>query len=376
MFSEMAKLDVKLPPHCQVKARNGYADVYFSVHPKDRPQGWPATIKLGRTDRMTGLEIAAKAEETFRELNEFRSRAAGINRAGTGSLPDVILKYRQNALWTELSKRTQFDYSFYLKSLEAWSQKNDHPHISALTPPIVVKYLNTFEATPVKQKRMLSVLRILCRVAVMEGLIAANPVTSDIKMKRRKEARRSLALWSQDNIEAFIKQADNAGLSSIGTAALISYETGQRRGDVLKLQKPRDYKDGRFTFAQNKTGKIVSIRTTEQLRRRLDALPAEQLMLVRNENTGNAWQEHVFCHKFREIADDAGLSGHIFMHLRHSAVNNLERAGNTLSQIAAVTGHSRETVQRMIDTHYGVDRDAEMADQAIKNLEDYRGRKK
>lgn len=377
MYSkDMAKIDCHLPPHCQVRLRRAYADVYFAVHPKNRPSGWPATINLGRTDRMSVQEIMQKAQEVFHEFEEFRAKAAGVCLNGrAGSLPDIILRYKNGPLWTDLSARTRKDYAFYLEELRQWSGKNNHPNIAHLSPPVVVRYLNGFEDTPVKQARMRSILRILCSVAVMEGFLSRNPIDGNIRLKRRAKKKRPITLWSQNEMDSFIAAAEQAGFGSIGTAALIAFETGQRRGDVLKLQKPRDYKDGRFIFSQNKTGKTVSIRTTAQLCARLDALPDDQLMLVRHENTGRAWQESVFCHKFREIADTAGLKQHIFMHLRHSAVANLERAGNTIPLIASVTGHSRQTVQEILDRHYGVDRDEEMADQAISNLEEYRQRK-
>lgn len=65
---------------------------------------------------------------------------------------------------------------------------------------------------------------------------------------------------------------------------------------------------------------------------------------------------------------------HIFMHLRHSAVLNLETAGCTPGQIAAITGHSLNTVTTILETYRT--RSSEVADTAIMRLENYRRAKK
>lgn len=372
-MSSMAILKTKLPPHCQVKDRGRYTDVYFTIHPKDRPQGWPATIKLGRTDQTRPEEIEAKAVAVYNDFVKFKARLLGIGDLALkkGTLPDVIRIYKASPHYLDLALKTRKDYASYFNLLENWSAKNNHPHIADLTPPAAIKFLNTFENTPIKQRRIKIVLSILCRMAIEAGYIENNPV-KDLKLRKRKTEPRKIVIWEDYHIEAFINKADDMGWSSVGTALLMACEIGQRQGDVLKMQKPRDYKDGLFTFRQNKTGKEVRIPATPRLRQRLDALPEEQLLLIRHEGTGKQWLSDTFSHKFRNIADEAGLTDHIFQQARHTAVFNLQRAGCTPFEIGSVTGHSRQTVLKMLDSHYGVDRDEELAQKAITNLNKYR----
>lgn len=374
--SRMATLDIRLPPYTQVRVRNGYSDVYFIIHPHYRPTGWKATYHLGRTDRDAPEAIAERAQKYYDELMLFRGegvcRATG--KALKGTLPDVIAKYRVSYSYTDLRPTTSRNYDYYIQAIEAWSEEMEHPHVSELTVPVLARYLNSIPSHD-KQRRMRTVLKVLLRTAVLEGYIPINPVNEDLKLRKRKVERRKIVLWTDEEVDRFIAKADAMGLSSMGTAVLIGYETSQRQGDVLSLEKPRDYDGGRFVVQQSKTGKEVRIKATKRLQERLAALPDEQRLLVVNETTNRPYARPTFHLVFSKIAYKAGLPDHIFQQLRHSAIANLQRAGNTIPEIAAVTGHNRSTVTKMLDSHYGIDRDEEMAANAIDRLEKYRAEK-
>ena len=372
----MATLDIKLPPYTQIKYRNGYADVYFTIHPDYRPTGWKATYHLGRTDRDAPEAISERARECYDELMLYRGE--GICRITSkvlkGTLPDVIAKYRASYFYTDLRRTTSRNYDYYIQAIEAWSLEMEHPHVSELTVPILAKYLNSIPSHD-KQRRMRTVFKVLLRTAVLEGYIPINPVNEDLKLRKPKVERRKIVLWTDEEVDRFIAKADAMGWSSMGTAVLIGYETSQRQGDVLSLEKPRDYDGGRFVVQQSKTGKEVRIPATQRLQERLAALPDDQRLLVVYEATNRPYARPTFAEVFRKVTKEAGLPNHIFQQLRHSAIANLQRAGNTIPEIAAVTGHNRSTVTKMLDCHYGIDRDEEMAANAIERLEKYRAEK-
>lgn len=364
--------NLKLPPHCQVKKRAGYEDVYFTVHPKDRPEGWPPTIKLGRTDRIQPAQILKKAEETYAEYKSFiATNVLGII-ANKGSFPDVIRRYKESQRWRNLAIGSQRNYEFFFKDIEDWSRRAGHPPIAKCSAKSIYAWLSKFETKPRQQKYAKSAMSILFRTAIKQGYITQNIVT-DIQLERYAPDT-SITLWTPEQIESLIDHADKSGWHSVGTAILIGYETGQRPNDILAMQKPRDYKDGQFIFTQKKTKKRVGLTATTRLRNRLDKLPPENLLLVTHDNTGKKWDSVRFSKRFRILADELGLKEHLFRHLRHMFVIDAERAGSTSSDIAAVTGHSRKTVQTMIENHYGIDRDMEVADKTIARLEEYRVR--
>jgi hypothetical protein len=318
----MATLALQLPPHCQVKNRGRYADVYFMVHPKDRPESWRATFKLGRTDHDPVETIVKKAWEVYNEYEAFCLAERGVvslPRERRGTIPDLIKRYRASGYWKDLAPNTRQDYERYLQFLVDWSARNKHPLFSEMKTVQAVAWLNGFDHVPMKQRRAKAVLSTLNNYAIIEGLVERNFIR-EIKLRRRKTPARRVITWSDDDVLAFIAQAEAMGYPSLGTAALIAFEIGQRQGDVRELQKPRDYHDGRFQFHQSKTGQYVSIRATARLKARLSSLPEEQSLLVTHDNTGKQWERGTFGHTFRRVADKAGLKNHIFMQLRHTAV--------------------------------------------------------
>ena len=370
----MANLKSKLPPHCQVKNRGKYEDVYFSVHPKDRVEGWPATIKLGRTDRDKPIDILKKAEEVSQEYKNYIATKIIGFIPNKGSFPDVIKRYKESARWKRLAIGSKRNYEFFLRDIEEWSLRAGHPHISKCTQKSLFGWLAKYEDKPRVQKYAKSAMTQLFNAAIKQGYITQN-IVKDIQLERYSP-KTEITLWTNEEVETLINHADQSGWHSIGTAILIAYETGQRAGDVLSMQKPRDYHEGEFLFSQSKTGKRIGLRATDRLRSRLDALPRENLLLVTHDNTGRKWRNDMFTKRFRLLADEVGMTQHLFRHLRHMFVIDSERAGGTASDIAAVTGHSRKTVQTMIENHYGIDRDKEVADKQMERVSQFRVRQK
>lgn len=376
----MVKLELNLPPHCQVKKRpGGYSDVYFMPHPKDRAEGWKPSIKLGRTDVNSIEEINKEAKRVHDEYLAHQGliEKQDVPEKRVGTLPYVIIKYQESRFFTDIAERTRKDYRYYLGYILEWSERVGHPHIKYLTAKAIVQQLNKFEDRPVSQKRFKTVLSMLYKVAIREGLVETN-IAATIDLFRRKQKKRELVIWEEEHVDAFLKAAEASGQPSVGRALIMALETAQRRGDVLKMQKPRDYDPatGRLKFKQSKTGKFVHIKATRRLKAVLDEIPTSQLPLFLNERTGKPWNGDVFNHKFREIADMAGLTNHIFMHTRHSAILYLNRAGVDVRGIASITGHSLKTVHKMLENHYLETRDQEVADQAIETLENYRSQTK
>lgn len=373
----MVEIKYTLPPYTVFRQRNGWRAYYFCV-PKNRcPEGWIPTQSLGRDDQTPLEEIIKKAKELKILLDKEREhKQLGIVKTTIiGSIPNIIDLYEESGFFKNLQPNTKRDYRTYLKEIVTWSGKAMHPHIKDFTTKALSKFFDQFEDTPEKQAQMKNVFSMLFKVAIREGYATAN-LAKEISFYTKKTRKRDIVLWTDEDVSKFTEQADLMGWGSIGTAVMIAYETGQRMNDILALQKPRDYKDGKFAFKQSKTGAMVSIEATEYLKPRLALIPDEQLLLVRHENTGMSWKMHTFCHRVRIIADACGMNDHIFKHLRHSARLKAERAGLTDEEMTKTFGWSRNTVKRMGDQHYGVNFDEETASAAVVKLNNYRSNKK
>lgn len=370
-MSDMGKFNIELPPHAQAYNRGKYFDIYFIVKKRIRPEGWKPSIKIGRSDQMSTHDIIDKANRIYDEFLRFKAASHGIQvDYKTGTIPHVIRIYKTSDYFAKLSMRTREDYERMLRIIDQWSAKNGHPHIRTMTRKNVFKFLDSFRDQPRKQKYVRSVLSVLMNAALREDLIDQN-IVNDIKLSYKKVEKKKLILWDDQAIEAFFKTADQMGFISIGRALVFAYETGQRRGDVLRMQQPRDYNNGILKFRQSKTGQLVNIPTTDYLKSVLGKVPRSQLLLFACEYTGKKWKEDSFAHKFREIAIMAGLKKHEFRFTRHTAVLRLARSGCTKTEIASITGHSLASIEHLLANHYLETKDPVQAENAIIKLENY-----
>jgi len=365
----MTKLMAKwnLPSHCLVKNRGKYTDVYFSVHPKDRTEGWPATIKMGRTDKISMAEIHERAEETYKDYLAFKDKAiTGEDlKIKDGTFPDIIKRYRESLYWLDLSERTKYDYGIFLKEIHEWSKRAGHPHIKLLTPKSIVRWLNNWEDAPRRQKYAKAVMSILFGSAIREGYIEINFV-KDIKLRRRKsENKKKIHIWSQEDIDRFIEEADERGLHSLGSIVLTGIETAQRQADVIKMRNGVHYKDGKLIYIQQKTGKKVQFNATNKLRERYEKYPSKQMFMFIFERTGKTWKQRAVAYHVREICDYLGLKEYNFAHLRHSQVFHLHENNIDKNSIRAMTGH---TMDYILDNVYLEARNEKLANQGVAKI--------
>lgn len=372
----MGKIDIELPPYTIFRQRKGWRSYYFSVPKSKCPEGWIPVIKIGNDDTMGIDEIIKKAKDLKVQFDKIKTQnELQIERKPVkGTMPDIVNIYEDSKFFKKLRKNTQRDYKTYIREILAWSTRAGHPQISDLTTKGISLFLDRFEPTPEKQKQMKNVLSMLFKIAIREGYVIEN-LAVRVSLMAEKKRKREIVIWTDEDVTRFVSHADASGWGSVGTAVLIAYETGQRMGDVLSLQKPRDYNNGRFSFKQSKTGAMVSIRATQFLYPRLEAIPDEQFLLVRNENTGQKWSMYNFTHRVRKIADSCGMTKHIFKELRHSARLKAERAGLTNEEMTKTFGWSRGSVLRMGDLHYGVNFDEETAESVVDKIDDYRKKK-
>ncbi|THB86408.1 tyrosine-type recombinase/integrase, partial [Salmonella enterica] len=113
----------------------------------------------------------------------------------------------------------------------------------------------------------------------------------------------------------------------------------------------------------SKTGEYLSIPAPAELRLPLDNAPDGFL-------AGIDFKADWFRHRFAALRKKAGLPDTAkFMHLRHSACVRLARAGATVPEISAVTGHSIQTASAILKRY--LPRDPEVAANAIKKMDDY-----
>lgn len=324
-----------------------------------RPELWPeAPIRLNDD---VG-EMLRQAKDLNARLRAERG-GAPLAAHPKGSFPWLLEKYHHSPRYKDLSKNTQELYDYCAKEIIAWSKIASHPHVKNVSRPSLFGFLEKFNDKPTKKKKIYVFLRVLMGFAVDLGEIEANPALA----MRVKEPVAQVHIWTDGEIVAAIKSADDLGMRNIGTAILVAADTGQRQGDVLSLQYGRDYLEGRFRFIQNKTKEIMSFNATELLKERLAG--AEGLIVPTKD--GKRYGRIQFFRDFKTVMDAAGLNHCKFQTLRHTAIVRLARAGCSHSEIAAISGHTDASVASILRRY--LPRDTIVADNAISKLELTRG---
>jgi integrase len=204
---------------------------------------------------------------------------------------------------------------------------------------------------------MIAVLRAAYSHAEARGKVGANPC---LKLRLQAPAGR-VRVATPAEVAALMAAADDPAADDrpLGDAVLIALYTGQRQADVLELEARNEDK-GSIRFVQAKTGARVKVRALPQLMARLAEIRARRAdrapQIVFNPRTGKAFKADDFRHRFVALRARAAqacpsLATLRFQDLRDTAVTRLALAGCTIPEIAAVSGHSLETIHAVLK-HY------------------------
>lgn len=185
--------------------------------------------------------------------------------------------------------------------------------------------------------------------------------------KRLYHSNRAELIWLPEHITQFMLIAP----IEMQRALIIALHTGQRQGDILRL--PWSSYDGKTI--QLKQGKAtrkgvkaptITVRCTKALRKVLDSLPRKSPVILTTK-TGQAFKKRWFASRWKSAMVDAGIQDLHFNDIRGTAITMLSEAGNTVPQIAAVTGHSLKTVTTILEKYLA--RTRHLSDAAIDNFE-------
>jgi len=164
---------------------------------------------------------------------------------------------------------------------------------------------------------------------------------------------------THDELNLFVKAADEKGEHSIGTAAMIAYYWLQREEDIIARlswshYRPIDAPDVARIF-HHKTGQLVDIPLYDEdgtllwpeLMERLDSSPRHGTLIVTRDRLDRRrkiylpWKADYFRHRVAAIRTAAGISYEAkFMGLRHGGSTESGNADLTDSQIRALSGHN------------------------------------
>jgi len=293
-------------------------------------------------------------------VREYHEAHAARRKPPENCLFTLIAEFRQSAEFAGLSGRTKHDYRVFLRVIE---DRFGTMPLKALEDPrargLFKQWRDGYADRPRKADHLWTALSRILSFGMDRGKLTTNVCE---RGGRLYKANRQDKVWSEEQIASFLKVAS----PELSLALLLAVWTGQRQGDLLRLQWTA--LDGaRIDLKQSKTGSRVSIPVAAVLRAALGETPRRAVTILTNSK-GEPWTEHGFRSSWRKACAKAGIGGVTFHDLRGTAVTRLAFAECTVPQIASITGHSLKDAQTILEAHYLGGR-VELAEEAMRKLE-------
>lgn len=191
---------------------------------------------------------------------------------------------------------------------------------------------------------VIKILRKVWNVGKRHGRVQVNPFE---KMGLAGLEPR-VVLWEPEQVDVFIAKADEMGLWSIGTIAMMAYHLCQRPGDMRQLRWS-NFDGNAFTFLQEKTGVKVEIPASpalvERLKDRRASVNDWDQFIALCETTMNGYDRFLYTKYSRKVRQAAGLPDQLQIRdLRRTGATEMAEAGATEDELRSVTGHQSRDV--------------------------------
>lgn len=305
------------------------------------------------------------------DYEQFEDRSEAINRAGTiaqayidhkrglktdiripsETVDGVFAFYKTTNEYAKLKENSRKYYRLMFNTASATRLGQSN----VLFGEMLARSVNTTHADKlfqtakeaVSEHRAVGVIKVLRKVwnvAKRHGKVQVNPFE---KMGLAGLEPR-IVLWEPDQVDTFIAKADEMGLWSIGTIALLAYHLCQRPGDMRQLRWSH-YDGHAFTFMQEKTGVKVEIPASpaviERLKDRRVGVNNPDEFIALCETTLQGYDRFLYTKYARKVRKAAGLPDDLQIRdLRRTGATEMAEAGATEDELRSVTGHQSRDV--------------------------------
>lgn len=398
----------------QAKAENTKLDAWYAA---GRP-------KLGAAAPAVEVEGGARRGSVSQLIELYRNPPADRPARDPEAVPVDDEHDDEEALfgfdYRALKKSTKRSYDACLDHIGKWIGPLPARKVSKA---IIVEHLTALARQrhttgPNRGKRKFATAMLIARVGRMlfnasRSLVPENHPCYIAKadnqwasLRARARRRAKPILWTRVGRDLILEAAVKLEWRSVATAVILDWWMGQREGDILSLGHNFD-PAAVLDLVQSKTAGSVHLPVgmVPEIGTAIEALRADQaarfgnvtrLKLLIDERNGLAWDEHRFRKAFQMIRlcameeaawcirhnvpgwegrDQTWIDRHLgaltFMRLRHTVVTMLYRAGATIPEIAAITGHTIGSVTQIIE-RYGI-RDEITAGNAMQKRLDREG---
>lgn len=275
---------------------------------------------------------------------EFTSAHNARKSITTETIAGLVLAYRADPAFRSLRETTKPDYERALARIvdDFGTMPTDAASANGARK-VFLDWRNAMADRPRTADRHWAMIRRVFSWAVDQEIMPRNPCAAGGKLYRG--TRRDI-VWSDSQVALFLATAP----SNLALAMRLAVETGQRQGDLLAL-KWSNIADGRLSLRQSKSGRKVSVLIRSELIRDLERVPRISTHVL-TSSVGRPWTKRGFSQAWKRACDRAGIEGVTFHDLRGTAVVHLAGHGASVPQIASITGHSLQSVERILEEHY------------------------
>lgn len=268
---------------------------------------------------------------------QFEKPSQAINPAG--SLGELIRLYRLSPEYRQLGAATRGDYDRVLRIFElgdeaAGVKPSAHLPVATMPKAYLIQIRNQFDRTPRKANYIIQVASILGNLAVDLEWRQTNPAENIRKLKTGAGHRP----WEEAEIAAYREHWPADSQERVAFELLLN--TGQRRGDIIRMTRA-SLRDGWISVAaQEKTGARVDLPVSAALAAVLTPWLRGHDHLALLVDRGAPFRVRAFSGFMRAAFTAAGLPKTCTIHgLRYTTATVLHELGLDDGVIADVLGH-------------------------------------
>lgn len=339
-LSELAKFDLKYV-HRTV---DRHGNVYFHF----RKAGSPRTRLHGELGSKAFMDAYSAA---LGDVAALRNISGKIKQ---GSMAALVNLWFQSGDFTQLRKSTQTTYRGIMDRFVA---EHGEKTVANLGRKHVAKIIGDKASTPAAANNLLARLKQICRFAIENDWITADPTLGVRKLRYRVKG---FTTWTEAEAEKFL------AFYPVGTKQHLAFtilsHTGVRRSDLVLLGRGNIRGDA-LALTQQKNSEPVVIPMTLELAQILGTVK-DRLIFLQTEY-GKPFTAAGFGGWFRTQCDRAGLPECTAHGLRKLIATRLAEAGCNENTISAILGWSNNKQA----SHYTKSANKEkMARQGIKAI--------
>ncbi len=263
---------------------------------------------------------------------EYWAIRSGVKKRAVKTTFDALIQsYYQTPEFKKKKPGTQREYRRTLELIREEKGKSD---FTALRRKGVINARDKYADTWRKANSVVEMLSILSRHAIDLEWITFNPASGVKKLTGGEYEP-----WPAGKLRAFESYCRKHGLEWELTAFMLCTGTGQRIGDVIRMEW--EHYDGEFiAVVQDKTDQRLWVACPRFLADYLDGLSrGGKFMMAKNLTQGIA--KKTIQQRVLEVRRKEGVEaeGYVIHGWRYNAAVALAEAGCSDSEIQAVTGH-------------------------------------